>query len=335
MPISRRSLLAAAASAPLAGLLRQTLAAPAAQGVYVAVGYGGRRMMSRDGLAWDAVQQWTDKNADDSNNLISVAFGKGKFVAVGGGGFSKETQAGHVLVSADGKDWREVKKYPFRVSPVVFAADRFVAGGPSRQLLWSDDGEAWTEGPAVPLPKEIPSWAFWFRHGAAGIVGGKPAYVFVGNANKDQKTWWCLTSRDGKAVASFATDLPKVAGIAFGAGRFVIASPEGLRTSPDGQKWEAPADGPQDDFRGVVWTGTAFYATGKQQAYTSPDGRKWSPAGKAPGAHVLWADERVMIGSGWPGKMSASTDGGKTWKPTGQPMPGLGVNAVAYGVPGK
>src|SRR5271165_2966513 len=71
-------------------------------GIFVAVGYGGRRMSSRDGITWQNVLQWADKGADDSNNLISIAFGKGKFVAVGGGGWSRDSQAGHVLVSTDG-----------------------------------------------------------------------------------------------------------------------------------------------------------------------------------------------------------------------------------------
>ena len=71
-------------------------------GIFVAVGYGGRRMASRDGQTWEHIQQWADKGADDLNNLMGLAFGKGKFVCVGGGGFSRETQGGHILVSTDG-----------------------------------------------------------------------------------------------------------------------------------------------------------------------------------------------------------------------------------------
>src|SRR5436305_12472051 len=89
-----------------------TLSTFAADGLYVAVGYGGRRMTSTDGKTWENVQQWADKGADDSNNLMSVAFGKGKFVCVGGGGWTRDTQAGHILLSTDGKEWRAVAKYP-------------------------------------------------------------------------------------------------------------------------------------------------------------------------------------------------------------------------------
>jgi hypothetical protein len=296
------------------------------QGVYVAVGYGGRRMMSRDGLSWEHVQQWAEKGGDDSNNLMSVAFGKGKFVCVGGGGFGKDNQAGHILVSADGQTWREVKKYPFRVNPVLFDGQRFIAGGPSRQLLWSEDGETWNEGQNVDLPKDIPSWAFWFRGGRSG--GG--VSLFYGNANKDQKTNWCLTTRDGKTIDHFAADMPSMRGSAFGNGLFVLATAQGLRTSADGKVWAKPDNTPDEELRWVVWTGKSFIAGGKTML-TSSDGKTWTDAGKAPGHTVVWADEKVMIGTGWPGNMYASTDGGKTWKKTGQPMPAMGVNHVVRG----
>lgn len=299
-------------------------------GVYVAVGYGGRRMSSRDGVTWENVQQWADKGADDSNNLISIAYGHGKFVCVGGGGWSKETQAGHILLSEDGKDWREVAKYPFRVSPILFTGDRFVAGGPSRQFLYSDDGVTWKEGPKVELPKEIPSWAFWFRKGAAG----NGTYIFMGNAGKDQKIWWCLTTHDGTAITHFATDLPQVKGLTFGNGKFVIATADGILTSADGDKWSKVESAPNDELRGVIFNGKSFLLTGKQQLYSSPDAKTWTPMGKSPPGNLLHADEKVMIATGWPGKMFACTDG-KTWKPTGQPMPAMGVNEIAHGSGGK
>jgi hypothetical protein len=301
-------------------------AAQAADGLYVAVGYGGRRMASRDGRTWEYVQQWSDKGADDANNLMGVAYGKGRWVAVGGGGFSRETQAGHILVSTDGQEWREVARYPFRVNPVLFVGDRFVAGGPSRQLLSSPDGERWSEGEKVTLPDALPGWAFWFRGGAAG----NGVFLFYGNANKDQKTWWALTTRDGRKIEQFATDLPAVKGLTFGARRFVLAGGDGVYTSPDGQKWTRETGSPEDELRGVVWNGKEFYLSGKQGSYTSPDGAAWKQVGKAPPCSVVWADERGYLGTGWPGRMFFSTDG-VTWTNTGQPAPGLGINRVTYG----
>ena len=291
--------------------------------LFVAVGYGGRRMTSTDGQTWENVQQWADKGADDSNNLISVAYGKGKFICVGGGGWSKETQAGHILASTDGKEWREVAKYPFRVSPVLFLGDRFVAGGPSKQLLWSTDGEKWNEGEAVKLPPELPGWAFWFRSAAAG----NGVFAFMGNADKGQKTWWCLTTRDGQTIENFSTTAPGNRGLVFGAGKFLALNTDGIFTSADAKEWKPVADLPKDELKNIIWAGKQFVLTGKAGTYASPDGLSWKPFGKAPPGNIVWAGEQGFIATGWPGKMFFSADG-QTWKSTGQPTPGMGVNQV-------
>ena len=304
-------------------------AAPAnhdGKGIFVAVGYGGRRMSSRDGIHWENVQQWADKGADDSNNLISLAYGKGKFIAVGGGGWTRETNAGHILVSTDGAAWREVRKAPFRISPIMFESGRFVAGGPNRQLLWSDDGETWSQGATIELPKDING--FFFRRG----IAGNGVFIFTGNGGKDQKTWWCATSRDGQSITSFAADLPEVRGLAFGAGKFVLMSPDAVFTSVDGKSWNKEAAAPADSFRGIVWTGREFFLAGKQSTYTSADGVTWKPFGKSISCNPIWSDGSVYIGTGWPGTMWYSTDGQK-WTQGEPVLPVMGVNQIVYGVP--
>jgi hypothetical protein len=285
-------------------------------------------MTSTDGKVWENVQQWAEKGGDDSNNLMGLTYGKGKWVCVGGGGFSKETQAGHILVSTDGKEWRQVAKYPFRVNPVLFLGDRFVAGGPSKQLLSSLDGETWEEGEKAVLPTGVPGYAFWWRKGAAG----NGTFVFMGNADKDQKMWWCLTTKDGKKIESISFAAPGSRGVAFGAGKFVAVNPDGIQWSTDGQNWVAATAAPEEELRGIVWAGTQFIVSGKTGTFASTDGAVWKPFGKSPPGSILWADERGFIASGWPGKMAFSLDG-KTWTPAGHPQPPLGVNQVVYGVP--
>lgn len=311
----RRFLIPAVLAVTAASLSAETL---------VAVGYGGRRMTSTDGRAWENVQQWADKGADDWNNLISICYGKGKFVCVGGGGWSRDTQAGHILVSTDGKDWREVEKQQFRVSPIVFDGTRFIAGGPNHKLLRSDDGEKWTAGADIALPADVPGWAFWFRRG----VTGSGISIFMGNAGPKQATWWTLATKDGGSVVNFTTEVPKSEGLAFGAGRFVSASKTGLVASVDGVKWVPVTGAPEDEFRGLIWTGQRFFLTGKKGSYVSPDGLTWTAFAKAPPCNVVFSNEKLWIGTGWPGNMFASKDG-KSWEKTGQPLPAMGVNGVA------
>ena len=80
-------------------------------GLFVAVGYGGRRITSRDGLAWENDQRWSDEAKDNDDVLFDVAFGAGRFIAGGGG-----AQTGHILSTRDGRDWKSVQDVKGRVA---------------------------------------------------------------------------------------------------------------------------------------------------------------------------------------------------------------------------
>lgn len=325
--MNRRELLSYAPATLLAasGPLLPGPAHAADGGLYVAVGYGGRRMSSRDGVAWEHVEQWAENGGDDSNNLMSVAFGKGRFVAVGGGGWTRETQAGHILASSDGVSWKPVAKASNRINPVVFGDGRFVAGGSDKALFWSDDGLAWQRGAKI----DYAGGAFWFRSGAAG--NGR--FVFTGNSTPSQKECWCAVSRDGTSIEHFSTDFPLLRAVVFGAGRFVMTGRDGLRmSSVDGKTWEHKVSEPGEDLRTTVWTGKEFVAAGGSFVFTSPDGITWAKRPHRSPPALMWGDERVIIGTTWPGRMHSSTDGGVHW--TASPaLPPNGINQVTYGTP--
>ncbi len=67
-------------------------------GIFVAVGYGGRRKSSEDGIHWQNDTKWAADGGDDDNCLFSIVFAQGKFVAVGGG-----ASKGHVVVRQQNK----------------------------------------------------------------------------------------------------------------------------------------------------------------------------------------------------------------------------------------
>lgn len=287
---------------------------------WVGVGYGGRRIVSQDGLNWEITAEWAPAGKDDSNNLMAAAFGAGKFVVVGGGGWSKDTQAGHILTSGDGRKWEEVKTLPFRVNPVVHNGRRFLAGGPDRTLWFSEDGLSWTQG-ARAQTTGIPNWALWFRHGACG----NGVTVFMGEAGAKKEFYWCMTSADGSHV-DFRSDLPQLRALAFGGNSFVAVGNGVIITSADGKAWlkqERPAE---EKLEWIQWTGKEFITGGDKTVLTSTNAKNWQTSALRPPGRVLWTDGTRFITSSWPGKMSFSADG-KTWKSSPAMTPN-GINAV-------
>ncbi len=322
--LTRRSVLALPLALPLALRSAPLVAAPPTRGVYVAVGYGGRRLRSTDGVNWQIAADWKTNGGDDRDNLISVAYGHGTFVAVGGGVTDKNGPGGRILTSADGTDWQEQPGWTFRVHPVLFGKDRFVAGGPDYRLLWSADGKTWQQGGKIE-----DTAATHFRMGAFG----NDVFVLAGNGRRsDTEIHWVVTSKDGTAIDSERTDLPSITGMTFGGGRFVVVGKGGLRmSSTDGQSWEHEAREADVQLENVVWTGKEFFTSGGGKGYASADGQSWTAWPKPVPCTVLLADAArgVWIGTSWPGHMWSSADG-LEWKRAPELTPN-GINSAAYG----
>jgi hypothetical protein len=321
MPLHRRSFIAM----PVAIWLNSSVNADTSKsGVYVAVGYGGRRLRSIDGVNWEIAADWRTNGGDDRDNLISVAFGNGTFVAVGGGVTDKNGLGGRILTSADGKKWKEQPGRSFRVSPVLFGNGRFVAGGPDFRLLRSTTGTTWEVGGKISNPS-----ATHFRMGAFG----NGLYVFGGNGGApERRIHWVVASKDGTAVDAERSDLPEIRSMAFGNGRFVVVGPDGLRiSSADAKSWEHEVRESKLNLDSIIWTGREFLASGGK-AFASADGKTWAPWPKPVPCTVLYADavRRVWIGTSWPGHMWNSTDG-LDWKQSKGMTPN-GVNAAVFGV---
>jgi hypothetical protein len=238
-------LSAGAANAPSSG--------KSDKGIFIAVGYGGRRVTTFDGVGWENDVEFSANGGDDDNCLFSIAYGQNKFVAVGGG-----ARVGRIMNTIKGKEWKEVKTYRFRVNPVLFGNGIFMAGT-SKQLEVSPDGENWTTAGKIETKGGL-----YFRKGAFG----NNTFVFCGDiSNKPgpRDGWRCATS-DGKTIEGLATDLPSnQLYISFGNGRFVMAGKGGFRqSSVDGRKWEDASD-KEEDFRSIFFTGKKFVLNGSRR----------------------------------------------------------------------
>ena len=295
-------------------------------GLFVAVGYGGRRMSSRDGVTWENDQRWSDVAADDDNVLFNVAYGLGRFVAVGGG-----AKIGHLLVTREGKEWVELPQVKGRVATVVFGGaaggNRFIAGHDG-ELLWSADGETFHPGEKLDFKGSIHA-----RKSACGDTEAGFMTVIIGDVDlwsEKRRVSWRGTTTDGEKWVSQAVDTPAARGIAYGAGHFVVVGPEGrIESSHDGQNWTRAEVPPEEDFQAVIWTGKSFIAKGRQ-TWLSADGLSWHAEAKGLPCEPGFGREGLGgVGFSWGGNIFFSSDF-QVWKKVPVPS-GPSLNAVAWG----
>ncbi len=294
-------------------------------GLFVAVGYGGRRISSHDGFAWENDQRWSDVAADDDNVLFNVAFGAGKFVAVGGG-----AKIGRILTTRDGREWRELPPVKGRVATIAFGNGRFIAGHDA-QLLSSTDGETFTAGERLDWKGSVHA-----RRSACGDSEAGFRTVIIGDVDlwsEKKRVAWRGVTGDGTRWEHTALKTPAARDVAYGSGHFVVVGPGGLvESSHDGENWQRREVGVAEDFSRIVWTGQRFLISGGKVAWSSPDGLTWKPEPfRIPGS-LAWAREGwFALGFSWGGNLHTSPDF-SAWRK--QPIPaGPSLQAVAFGRP--
>jgi len=314
----------------LALLLVEAAATPVRageEGLFVAVGYGGRRIISRDGWAWENDQRWSDEAKDDDNVLFNIAYGAGRFIAVGGG-----AKIGHILSTRDGRNWNALPEVKGRVATIAYGNGRFVAGHDA-ELLSSADGGNFQPGQRLEWKGSVHA-----RRSACGDTEAGFRFVLIGDidlwAEKKRVSWRGATG-DGARWDHAALDTPAVRDIAYGAGHFVVVGPDGLiESSHDGQTWEPRATATAEDFSRVVWTGTRFLVSGGRSAWSSPDGLTWAKEPAGIPCSLAWAREGFLgLGFSWGGAVHVSNNLTQ-WKKVAVP-PGPSLQAVAFGLPTK
>jgi hypothetical protein len=127
---------------------------------------------------------WTRRNSGTANELLGVAYGDGRFIAVGGNLFDR-TPTGWLLTSEDGVSWTTITPAAVRsaLGAITHAGDRFVAvGGGLRGLghfnvslttiVGSTDGLSWTDHSPLTVDTWLMGVAYHNRHFvAAGLSG--------------------------------------------------------------------------------------------------------------------------------------------------------------------
>jgi hypothetical protein len=266
-------------------------------GFFVAAGYQGQRVVSRNG------RDWTNHELGKEGEVYrTVAFGKERAVAVGSFGGS------NIYTSTpDGKTWepRGLKdaKYSSYIRGLCFGDGRFVAVGADPVFtITSLDGLQWSDYRKFAENRQ--------NHILRRIVYGNGRYVAIGDFGRRS------TSKDGVEW----TDSPKpeaaetLIDLAFGPGVFVGVGLHGLcMVSEDGLAWARRHSGEEGEhLNSVLWTGERFVAVAQGATYFSQDGIEWErrPNTNAPLTAAYGAG--VFVGAHWKGRLLASEDA-LTW----------------------
>jgi hypothetical protein len=190
------------------------------------------------------------------SNLKAIAFGNGKFVAVGDANTVETT-----LVSTNGFDW-EVQQNDSTndLNAVIFVNNQFVSVGSLGEVLTSVDAEHWDHHSSGTFSN------------LAGITFGNGTYVAAGAGvfinSTDAVHWTQITLTNGYNFNA----------ITFGNGSFVAVGDQGMdAVSTNGSDWEYFNTGTSQALHGVAFGGSSFLAVGDSYVVTiSHDGKVWS-----------------------------------------------------------
>jgi hypothetical protein len=291
---------------------------------------------AQNALAADCGANWVWRNPlPQGNSLYSVAWGDGRFVAVG--------DIGTILTSPDGAAWTvHDSGVPERLNGIAWGGGQFVAVGNRGTILTSPDGAAWTA-------RDSGTFA-----GMNSVAWGGGQFVAVGDSGNK-----ILTSPDGTAWTArdsgTTNDLSSVVWsgsqfVAVGRGNYSFRGEFGvILTSPDGAAWTVRDSGAMRNLNGIAWSGSQFVAVGTEYSLrvtatglkdyyasgtailTSPDGTVWTA--RDSGATndlngIAWSGSQFMaVGAG--GTILTSPDGAAwTARDSG---PANDLNGIVWG----
>jgi hypothetical protein len=242
-------------------------------GTQVLVGNAGVIQSSADDGA-----TWTSRTPGSAyaGNFAGVAYGGGKFVALG---------TGTIQTSPDGITWTQQSAGGAGTAFGLNYANGLWIATWSSGLIWtSPDGITWTPRTGV--------------NATASCAGyGTSLYLTAGTAviqtSPDGITWTARTigSNGGAYAGTFW-------GLAYGNGIHVVVGNTGeVQTSPDGITWTRRSSGTTDDLKAVVYAAGYFVATPANNTYllVSMDGVNWQ---KVRIPNVSKASEAICW-SGW------------------------------------
>ncbi|WP_158302129.1 InlB B-repeat-containing protein [Paenibacillus mesophilus] len=234
-------------------------------------------------------------------DVIAATYGNGTFVAVGyNGTLFASNDAGATWMKAPGNGFEG------RYEGVTFGNGMFVAVGEQGVIQTSTDGLSWTRQ-LSGTPQNLNEAGF-----------GNNLFIVVGNEGT------ILTSADGvnwiSRVSGLSGSFAELKSVAFGNGKFIVASQYDVLTSSNGVTWTKINYIGMPVF-GITYGNGMFVAVGYDQIGTSVDGIVWNTQSfpiippdlpfAAPFQGVAYGNGTFVVVGGY-GAIATSADG-VTW----------------------
>jgi len=284
--------------------------------MFLAVGFNGTRILSKDGLTWEKPVV-----GKEGEVYRAAAFGNGRFAVVGSFGGDNIMAS-----SADGVKWEMGKRaaqYSHYFRGITFGNGEFIATG-------GDPGTVGAAKPFIAGTKDGITWEdntdidgkFILRR----LAFGNNVWVGVGDrgrlaASPDAKKW---TDATGTKPIDTLVD------VAFGNGVFVGVGLNALRrSSKDGITWSEPLRGSEGEhLNSIIFTGSQFVAVGAGATFFSADGKEWKRTANKNAPTFVTFGGGVCVGTSWRGRLLRSADGVE-WKDVHKSD--YPIEAVTYG----
>jgi len=175
--------------------------------MFIAVGIDGAIITSTDG------ENWVEQNSGTTNNLTSVAYGNGVYIAIG-----EETpglSGKQVLTSPDAIHWN-ADTAPIGAT-LAYGNGVFVTLAPTGDLYASTNGKDWSIRYSYrPNPSRTATVSASFGYGNAGFV----AVDYVGE--------FMLTSADGRTWQARPSPAYHLNAVTYGKGSYIAVGDNGV-----------------------------------------------------------------------------------------------------------
>jgi len=308
------------------------------------------------GVQAHPLERWKPRNGQSyAQTLSGIAYGNGVFVGVGSsltttgafqGSFVRYATNGIVVRSTNGLDW-EIRQLPGKqlINGIIHAKDCFVAVGNAGAILWSSNGNSWSNV-SVPIQHNITAIGY-------GTPSNSPDGVFVAIATLPQDGYisdriMTLASTDGVSWQTnrqsffrwYTTKDAIIPSIAFGNGRFFAAwnryGRDGL-VCEDGLNWSLTSASSKGitgfgNNRFLIVVDFLLGSPASVVAASSSDGITWplvNYSGPVVTPRGLCFDGSQFLVVGDSGYTAKSPDG-TNWVVKSMPFPEM-LSSVAYG----